>query len=177
MKSKLIAISAISAGFIAILLTLGAYIEMVDLFAIVVASVFTMLPLYYKSYKSAILAFLVGGVIAFLFSGFNFLSVVFPAYFCFFGIYPIIKCLMQEKNMNKIVAKVIGLVWCVLAIFGVYFFYTLVMHEALYGLSELLVKYIYVVVGVIAVVFYFVYDYSIAVFRRIIDKYLYRFLK
>ena len=71
MKSKIISISAISAGFIAILLTIGSYFEITDLITTVVASCLVLLPLYYNSYKGMILTYLVGGVIAFMFSGFN----------------------------------------------------------------------------------------------------------
>ncbi len=177
MKSKLIAISAISAGFIAIFLTVGAYVQMVDLFVLIVASVFVVLPLHYKSYKASILAFLAGGVIAFMFYGFSISSVVFPAYFAFFGIYPIIKNLMQEKNFNKIAAKSIGLVWCTLAVFGIYFYYLLIIPEVLVGIPEWITNNIYWVLAVLSVVFYFLYDYSIFVFRRVVDKYLDRIIK
>ncbi len=177
MKSKLIAISAISAGFIAIFLTVGAYVQMVDLFVLVVASVFVILPLHYNSFKASILAFLAGGLIAFLFSGFNIMSVVFPAYFAFFGIYPIIRSLLSKKKVNKIIIKAIGFVWCALAVFGIYFYYTLIMGEVLSGLPAWIIDNVYLVVGLIAIVFYFVYDYSIFVFRRVVDKYLDRIIK
>ena len=55
MKSKIISISAISAGFLALILTVGAYIEMVDLFCIVISSVFVILPLYYKSFIGSLI--------------------------------------------------------------------------------------------------------------------------
>ncbi len=176
MKSKLIAISAISAGFIAIFLTVGAYVQVADLFVLVVSSVFTLMPLHHKSYKASILAYLAGGVIAFLFSGFNLLSVVFPAYFAYFGIYPVIKQLMLEKKVNKIVCTVIGLVWCVVAVFGIYFYYTFVMHEVFTDI-EWLANYIYPILGLISVVFYFVFDYSLIMVKRVMDNYLNRISK
>ena len=43
MKSKVIALSAISASFITLFLSVGAYIEVVDLIAVVVASAFIIL--------------------------------------------------------------------------------------------------------------------------------------
>ena len=46
------------------------------------------------------LAYLAGGVIAFLCSGFNILSLVFPAYFLFFGVYPIVKTKLVETNFR-----------------------------------------------------------------------------
>ena len=62
MKSKLLSISAVSAGFVAVFLLIGAYFEIADLFTSVISSVFVTLPLYYKSYKASFLAFLAGGV-------------------------------------------------------------------------------------------------------------------
>ena len=55
MKSKIISLSAISASFIAIALIIGAYIEITDLFMVVISSVFVLLPLYLKSYKGSFL--------------------------------------------------------------------------------------------------------------------------
>ena len=127
MKSKIISISAISAGLTAIALTIGAYIEFTDLFALVVSSVFVILPLYFNSYKGSLLCFLAGGVIAFLFSGFNFLSLVFPSYFLFFGIYPILVIFARQKNFNKTLRLIIGLIWCVAFFYGAYFYYFGVM--------------------------------------------------
>ena len=97
MKSKVVSLSAISASFIAVALAVGTYFEIADLFMLVTASVFVLLPLYLKSYKGSFLAFLAGGVIALLISGFNF-SLIYPAYFGFFGIYPLVKMKMIEKR-------------------------------------------------------------------------------
>ena len=102
MKSKVIALSAISAGFIAISLTAGAYIDLIDLITVIAASIFVILPLYYNSYAGCFMANAAGGILAFLFSGFNIFSVVFPAYFAFFGIYPIIKAITYGKIKNAV---------------------------------------------------------------------------
>ena len=119
MKSKVVAISAISAGFVALSLIAGAYISVADLFALVVASVFVILPLYYGSYKGAFLAFLAGGVIALLCALPTIaMTVVFPAYAAFFGLYPIVRLWLREKNVHKAVVIAIGIVWCVAAVYG-----------------------------------------------------------
>ena len=52
MKSRLLAISAISAALVAISLTVGAYVDMADIFSLVIASAFVLLPLYYDSFKA-----------------------------------------------------------------------------------------------------------------------------
>lgn len=65
MKSRVIALSAISAAFVALFLTLGAYIEFINIISVIVASVFIVLPMYENSKLGSFLAFLAGGVIAF----------------------------------------------------------------------------------------------------------------
>ncbi len=177
MKSRLITISAVSASLTATVLTVGAYVEFVDLIALMLSTLFVILPLYYNSYVASLLSFLAGGVIALLFSGFNFLSVVFPAYFGFFGIYPIIRHLMYEKNFNKWLGHVIRLVWLVVAFYGVYFYYTLVMMIPLENLPAWATDAILYLVGGVAVVFYFVFDRFIRVSKILIDRYLKRIIK
>lgn len=180
MKSKVIAISAISAGFVAIALTVGAYIEMADLFSLVVASAFLMLPLYYNSYKGAILSFLAGGVIAFLFSGFNIFSIVFPAYFVFFGIYPILTVKIRSRKQRNTLWTVIGLIWCVLFFYGAYYYYTGVMKLNLNDFPEYLSfisDYIMYFIALIGAIFYFVFDRFIIVVKLFVDRYLKRIVK
>jgi hypothetical protein len=177
MKSKFLAISAVSASFIAVFLTLGAYIELVDLFTVVIASVCVLLPLYLKSYKGSLLAFLAGGLLAFLISGFNIFSLVFPAYFGFFGIYPIIRNVFVEKNLKNYVRYIVGAVWCVAVSYGLYFYYTAFMGIALTDLPEIIVPYILPLVAVIGIVLFFVYDRFIAVTQILIDRYLSNIIK
>ena len=176
MKSKVISLSAISAGFIAIALIIGAYFEITDLFMVVVASVFVLLPLYLKSYKGSFLAFLAGGVIAFICSGFNF-ALIFPAYFAFFGIYPIVKHKLLEKNVKKSVSIIIGIIWFIAVAYGCYFYYTLILNGVFEGLPVWLEKYIVYGIGLIAIVFYFIYDRFLFVVKFVVDKYLRKIIK
>ncbi len=177
MKSKLISISAVSAGFVAISLLLGAFIEMVDLFSVILASVFVLLPLYLKSYKACFLTYLSGGLIAFLCSGLNVFSLVFPTYFAFFGVFPIVKCKLYEKHFNKYLTAIMGLVWFLIVAFGAYFYYTAFMGMALEGLPEWVNNYILYFIGGLAVIFYFIYARFIFVIRIIIDVYMSRIIK
>jgi hypothetical protein len=177
MKSKLISLSAITAGFIAIALMVGAYVEVADLSALILSSVFVIMPLYYKSYKASFLSSLVGGVIAFICSGFNIYSVVFPSYFVFFGVYPVVRHKMQESNMNKIVKFIIGAVWFLLTVYGMYFYYTLVMNIDFKGPIEWINTYILYLIAPIGLIIYVIYDKFIMVSRFIIDKYLSRIVK
>ncbi len=177
MKSKVLALSAITASMIAIFLTLGAYIEIIDLFAIVVSSVLVLLPLYYNSYLGGWLSCLAGGLIAFLCSGFNIMSLVFPAYFCFFGVYPLIRCKFIEKKVNKWISYILGLVWCVLTFYGMYFYYTAIMGQIFEGIPVWIADYMLYAVGIVGFVFYFIYDFYVASARRMIDKYVGKIIK
>ncbi len=178
MKSKLISISAIAAAFNAILLTLGAYFEFVDLFALALSSIFVILPLYYKSYLASVLTYLVGGVVAIIFSGFNFTySVVFPAYFGFFGLYPIIRCLMYDKNLNVYVGHAIRLIWLVGSFYAIYFYYTLVMRLPITDLPTWVQEGILYLIGGISVIFYFVFDKFTHLAKVATDKYLQKIIK
>lgn len=177
MKSRILSLSAVSAAFIAIALTVGAYFEFADVFALVISSVFVILPIYLRSYKGSVLAYLAGGVIAFFCSGFNLLSLVFPVYFLFFGIYPIVKNKLIEKNFNKYLGFFIGLLWFIIIAYGAYFYYTLIMHGVLDGLPSWFYDYVLYVVAIIAIIFYVIYDRFIYVIRFVINRYLGRIIK
>ncbi len=178
MKSKLIAVSAVSAGFSAIFLTFGAYFEFFDLVGVVFASIFAVLPIYFNSYKGCFLSYLSGGVIAFIFSGFNIFSIVFPIYFLFFGLYPPIKYIAYDKNFNKTLFTVLTLVWCIIAAVGSYYYYILIIGEELFvGLPQFIVDYAILFVILVAILFYFVFDRFVRVARILIQRNLGRFIK
>lgn len=178
MKSKILALSAISAGFITIALTLGSYVSFADIFCIVVSSVFVVMPLYYNSYLGAFLAYLAGGALSVLFSFSTILtSFVLPSYFAFFGVYPIVKNIMKDKSLNKYLSMAIGLVWCVLTIYGVYFYYTAIMGFDLADLPRILREYILIFIAPLSVLFFFIYDRFLFASKMILDKYLYRIIK
>jgi hypothetical protein len=177
MRSKIISLSAISAAFVAISLTVGAYFEFADLFAVVISSVFIMLPLYLGSYKGCLLGYLAGGFIAFLCSGFNFLSLVFPSYFAFFGVYPIVKSKFEDMSFNKIIGYIIGVVWFLIVAYGVFFYYTLFMGKVISDLPEFIAKYILILLAPISIVFFAIYNRFVVVMRLFLNRYLSRIVK
>ena len=177
MNSKSLALSAISASFIAIFLTVGAYFSFIDLITVIFASAFVLLPLYYNSYLGSALSFVAGGIIAFLFSGFNIYSLVFPAYFFFFGCFPIIKIVLVKKGVKNIFSIIIGLIWCIAFSYGLYFYYIFVMKMQLSDFPEIIVKYIYFFIPVFAVIIFFIFDRFVIVVKMVEDKYLKRIIK
>ncbi len=176
-NSKLIALSAISAAFVALLLTIGVYFEFFDLIMLVMASAFVIMPLYYKSFLGALLSYLAGGIIAMILGGFNFISIIFPAYFAFFGLFPIVRHLLIDKKVNNLIIKIIGLIWCVAAIYGIFLYYTAVMGMVFEGLPLWIINNIWYIIGVVGFVFYFVFDRFIIVIRIFLDRCLGRIIK
>ena len=177
MKSKIISISAISEGFIAILLTIGSYFEITDLITTVVASCLVLLPLYYNSYKGMILTYLVGGVIAFMFSGFNLYTLVFPAYFLFGGIYPIISTYLRERKNKNILVYVVGAIYTALIFVGLYYYYVFFMKVPVSDLPKFIQDNIIMVMALLGVVFYFVFDRFIVLVRKLLNYYLGKIIK
>jgi len=175
LTSRIIALSGISAAFSAICLILGAFIEVIDIPCAIIASLFVVLPLYYKSYWGSFLAFIVGGGIALLINP-NFLSLVFPLYFGFFGLFAIAKWRMLQKEFNRVLGLIIGLVWFLLVMLFVYYYYFIflgnITTESIGFISEYLI-YIWMGMGLI---FYLIYDnlivklflFIISTLRRII---------
>ena len=189
-KSKIIATSAVSASLVAISLTFGAYVSLIDVFSVVIASFFVILPLYVGSYKGCFLSFFVGGIIAFFISGFNLLSIVFPSYFLYFGIYPIVRLIVGKKSENvdydeskgkkrarKIIVAVIGEVWTVAVFYGIYFYYTLVMNLPINDLPEFVANNVYLFIAVVGLVFYFIFDRFVIVSKNFYENFLDRIIK
>ena len=181
MKSRVITVSAIAAGLVAICLAVGIYFNFADVFALIAASVFVILPLYLKSYKGAFMAYLVGGLLGLIFGWFNFVySFVFPAYFVFFGVYPIINCYFKDKKVKRYISHLVGLLWSVATFYGIYFYYTAVMGLNFNDMPDYFLwinDYIIYAVGVLGLGFYFIYDRFITIIRTLIDRYLYKIIK
>ena len=172
MKTRVITISAVSAALVSVFLTLGAYIAFIDLIMVLIASVFVLLPVYYGSYLGCFLTYLAGGVSAFIFSQFNFLSLVFPVYFGFFGIYPFLMCMAYDKGFNKLLFSVLCLIWCIAATYGTFFYYTFVMKNVLDGLPQIITDNIYYVLSILGGLVYFIFDRFVFSVRILINRYL-----
>ena len=177
MNSKNIAVSAITASIIAVFLILGSYVTVLDLASVILASAFVVTPLYKKSYLGAFLAYLVGGVIAFISYGFNPITLVFPAFFSFFGVYPIVQSKLNEKGVKKWVIFLIGSVWCSAVCYGLYFYYTLFMNFPLENLPAWFVNNIYLLFLPIALIVYFVFDRFIFISKKAMYYYLSKIIK
>ena len=85
--------------------------------------------------------------------------------------------LALEKGINKWVVYFIGLIWCVAAVYGIYFFYVNFMLIDLSYLPPIVNKYIHLFVGLAGVFFYVVFERYVVSVKRIIDMYLGKFIK
>jgi len=95
----------------------------------------------------------------------------------FFGIYPIVKCIMIDKGFNKYLGIVIGLIWFVAFAYGLYFYYTLVLGFGFLDLPLWLTENIYYFVAVFAIVFFAVFEAFVVMTRLAINRYLGRIVK
>ncbi len=182
MKSKVIALSAVSASFTAICLIVGAYLDFADLVALVLASAFVVLPLYYDSFKGAALAFLAGGAVALLIALPKIaLTIVFSAYAAFFGLYPIIRHFAAKKQVKRAIIYVVGAIWCIAAVYGMYFYYSLVLgvnfFDSLPSWAEWLRDGILYILPVAGLAFFFIYDRYVVVTKVFLDRTLKRIIK
>ena len=180
MRSKVLAISAISAAFIVISLTIGVYVEIADLISLVVASAFVVMPIYLRSYKGSFLAFLVGGVIALLLCFSKFYSIVFPAYVIFFGIYPIVSLWAREKKVKRVIYYIVGIIWSIAFFYGAYFYYTSFLGLDLGEFPswmQFVTNNILYFICPFAVVFYFVFDRYVNVVKMFYDRILTKVIK
>ena len=84
---------------------------------------------------------------------------------------------MKDKNFNKWAGYVIGLVWCVGMVYGLYFYYTAVMGFALLNLPLWLANNIYIFVALFGILFFVLYERYVHFSRIVIDKQLGRIIK
>lgn len=189
MKSRVVALSAISAAFIALFLTLGAYIELIDIIAVIAASVFATLPLYYGSKTGCVLAYLAGGVLAFIISGANIYSLVFPAYFAYFGIIPILNEVVKNSKLNNKLWFLIKFIWFMVLVYALLWYYTAVMGMPIEYSFDIFGKafdftdvnniyYIFLAaLGLAGILIFLLYERFTVLSRRATDKLLARIIK
>lgn len=160
--SKVVALSAMSCALAVILLTMGAYIEVLDLSCLFLASLALMMPLA-KDYKlGGFLAYLATVLLSFLLTGMR-IQVVLP-FATFFGLHPLINYLQKKLKVNVILATVIKTVWFVATLYIMYF--ATKMFVAPHPLIE---KYIHYVLIIGGTAIFFVYDWMMVRFQTSIN--------
>ena len=173
MKTRNVTVSAISASFIIICLTLGAYVDVTDISMVLLSSLFVLMPIAYKSFKGGLFAYSVGGTVALLICIPKIAtSAVFVAYFGFFGIFPVVNAFMNDKNVNKYVLHAIGFIWCAITVYGMYFYYKFVLGLNFHNLPLWVEDYILLILVAVVIVFYFVYAYLLKKARQYLAYYM-----
>ncbi len=163
-NAKLVALSAISAAFATIFLTIGNWFTSFSLSGAFMASLCIMLPLSKKSYKSALLTYLAALLLSGVFSGFfTRWDALFP-FAVFAGLHPIANYFVADKGINKILALAVKDVWFVGALL-----LTQLLTRIYVGENEFLNEYIYPILLVAGAVFFPLYDYVAGTFQRSVD--------
>ena len=167
--SKVIALSAVSCALAIILLVTGAYIEVLDLSCLFMASMALMLPLA-KGYKlGGFLAYLATAILSFFLTGMR-IQVVLP-FAIFFGLHPLANYFQKQFKISVILATVIKTVWFILTLYAMYF-----LTEMFVAPNELVQKYIHYILIIGGAALFFVYDWMMVRFQGSIN-YLVRRLK
>ena len=162
-KSRVIALSAISAAFALVLLVLGSYIEVLDLSCLFMASLALMLPLA-KGYRmGGFLAYLASALLAFILTGMR-LQVLIP-FAMFFGLHPLANDIQRKYKINVILATAIKAAWFIATLFVMYYFTSMFIVE-----HEVIKQYINYVLVIGGGLVFIVYDWFMVYFQRAINS-------
>lgn len=161
--AKSIALSAICAAICALLLCLGEFLPTLSLGAAFTAGIVVMIPLSKNAFKSAMLTYLAGGLLAFMLSYFRYESVL--PFIAFFGLQPIVNRLEKAKGWNRYLMLLIKDVWFVGVLVGYYFLFNLTLFDNNPALNRFALP-ILIAGGAL---FYFIYDHLSFYFQKYID--------
>ena len=160
--SKVIALSAMSSALAIVLLVLGAYIEVLDLSCLFLASLALMMPLS-KGYRlGGFLAYLATAILSLLLTGFR-LQVIIP-FAMFFGLHPLVNHLQKRYKINVIIATIIKTAWFVGTLYVMYF-----ATKMFTAPNQLIEKYIHYVLIIGGIIVFFVYDWLMVRFQQSMD--------
>lgn len=115
--SKMVALSAICAGFASVLVILGNLFSLVGESMFFVASLFVMCPILAGSYKGGVLAGIASFVIGFLFVP-NIFTMI--TYLIFFLPYVVVLCFCEDKIKNRFLALCLKLAFFALSLVGIW---------------------------------------------------------
>ena len=162
-KSKMIALSAISAALAVLFLALGAVVPVFDYSGIFIASVCMTIPLTKKSVWSGVMSYIASALLSLLFVGGRF-EITF-SFAVFFGLHPAVNFIFGKIRLNKILAVVIKDIWFVASLLLIY-----ALFKEFVGFEhELLQKYAVLVLIVCGGLIFIVYDYMMQRFQKFAD--------
>ena len=167
--SKIIAISAVSAAICGTLVTLGSYLGDFDFSFFLFAGIALTIPLYRNSEIGCILAYFAGGFIGLLLSGMNFFVVV--PFLVWFGIHPLLGCLLARHGVKKWLAFLIKLALFEVAIFVMLQFTTMLVVDVAFLTENTWLFYL------IGAAFFVFYDWMIIYLVKYLFNILGRIIK
>lgn len=168
-KSKVIALSAICAGFSLLFMLAGAFISVLDYSAIFMASICTMVLLAKKSWQGGLMTYLATLCLsAIFFVGYR--PELVLTYGIFFGLHPTVNYLFKEKNFNKVLAYIIKIIWFVGSILLIYTLFSSFLFEDSLLSNQTFQKYAYLILAVGSALLFVVYDFLMQRFQTALDK-------
>ena len=168
-RSRVIALSAISAGFAVLFMLAGAVIPVLDYSAIFMASLCTMIPLAKKSWQGGLMTYLATSLLCFIFFiGVNPAMVV--TFAIFFGAHPTVSFILRERRLNNILSMAIKTLWFVASAIVIYVFFSSFLFEESILTNQTFQKFAYLIVGIGGGLLFIVYDLLITRFQGMLDK-------
>ena len=168
----MVALSAIATAFAVILLTLGSYVEFIDIVCVMYAGVAIMLPLAKQSYWGAALTLIASAVLGLILGGMR-LTVIVP-FVAFFGLYPIANALQVRFKINKYLALAVKDVWFLGAMVLYYklmaWLYGYDFLEDFPMITESMKVYVIPAFIVIGALFFVVYDIIMMRMQLVVNK-------
>ena len=161
--TKLVALSAIATAFTVILLSVGAFVPILDYSCIFLAGICIMLPLTQKSVRAALMTYLASALLSLFFIGGRWEITI--TYAMFFGLHPIFNYFQREKRINRYIALLIKEIWFIGTLVFLYiFFESFIGFEAEWARKYALP--LLIVGGGITFIFY---DFMMLRFQIVVD--------
>lgn len=167
--SKIISLSAVTTAFSVIFLAFGAYVDVMDLSCLFMASVMMMLPIAKKSVKCAFLTYGATAILSLLVTMGSGKFSMPILYALFFGLHPILNFLEKEKKLNKVLMFIVKDVLFVGSLALMYFVFTLFVD-----LPDFIVDYAIYVILIGGAIVFIAYDFIMKRFQYLTDNLIFR---
>ena len=164
-RSKIISLGAITTAISVVFLALGAYIDVLDLSCLFMASLMIMIPLSKKTVKCAILSYIATCLLSLLFTMGTGKFAISALYAVFFGFHPIVNYIEKEKHLNKILLFIIKDVWFIGTLLLSYYAFTLFTD-----IPEFVAKYALYIIIIGGAICFIAYDFIMKRFQYLTEN-------
>lgn len=157
-----IALSALSCAMATLILTVGVYSAVLLFTGYLLAAIALMLPLAKKSYVGYALAYVATCILALIFNVTTFFDVL--PFIMFFGLHPLVNELQLSSKIHRVLAFILKAIWFDATAYVIW----LTMFRMTVAVPNI-EQYIIPIILVVGTAFFFLYDYVMYKWRRIVN--------